>query len=95
MLKVGMPGHIGSIELQDLIFTNRGPTAGLVAVEWNVRAETPGSAGIWGESSTRQGVGRIGHRDHKRRKNLVTLCMLRQAFRLFCFATLSLGGQLF
>ena len=68
MLKVGMPGNIGSIELQDLIFTNRGPTAGLVAVEWNVRAETPGSAGIWGESSTRQGVGRIGRRDHKRRK---------------------------
>ncbi|KAM0543161.1 hypothetical protein ACHAPJ_012459 [Fusarium lateritium] len=46
MLKVGMPGDVGSIEMQDLLFTNRGPTAGLILVEWNVGAESPGSAGL-------------------------------------------------
>ncbi|KAF4344202.1 hypothetical protein FBEOM_1796 [Fusarium beomiforme] len=44
MRKVGKQGDVGNIELQDLIFTNRGPTAGLIAVEWSVQAEKPGSA---------------------------------------------------
>lgn len=47
MLKVGNAGDVGDIEMQDLIFTNRGPTAGLILVEWNVAAATPGSAGLW------------------------------------------------
>ncbi|KAF6824052.1 LysM domain-containing protein [Colletotrichum plurivorum] len=47
MLKVGNAGDVGDIEMQDLIFTNRGPTAGLILVEWNVEASTPGSAGLW------------------------------------------------
>ncbi|KAK1991996.1 pectin lyase-like protein [Colletotrichum falcatum] len=47
MLKVGNPGEVGNIEMQDLIFTSRGPTAGLVLVEWNIEATSPGSAGFW------------------------------------------------
>ena len=48
MLKVGNEDDVGPIEMQDLIFTNRGPTAGLIMVEWNVRADSPGSAALWG-----------------------------------------------
>ncbi|KAK1959917.1 pectin lyase-like protein [Colletotrichum sublineola] len=47
MLKVGNPGDVGNIEIQDLIFTSRGPTAGLVLVEWNIEAASPGSTGLW------------------------------------------------
>jgi hypothetical protein len=49
MLRVGNNGDVGDIEMQDLIFTNRGATAGLVLVEWNIRAASDGSAGLWGE----------------------------------------------
>ena len=49
MIKVGNDGDVGDVEMQDLIFTSRGATAGLVLVEWNVKAASPGSAGLWGE----------------------------------------------
>ena len=48
MLKVGDEGSVGDVEMQDLLFTNRGATAGLVLVEWNIKARSPGSAGLWG-----------------------------------------------
>ncbi|TPX15620.1 uncharacterized protein E0L32_004318 [Thyridium curvatum] len=47
LVKVGNAGQVGNIEMQDLIFTNRGPTAGLVLIEWNIQAASPGSAGLW------------------------------------------------
>lgn len=47
MLQVGSDGNIGDIEMQDLIFTSRGLTAGLIIVEWNIRAASPGSAALW------------------------------------------------
>ncbi|KAI0814551.1 glycoside hydrolase family 55 protein [Xylaria sp. FL0064] len=47
MLKVGKPGEEGGVELQDLIFTTRGPTAGAILVEWNIKAASAGSAGLW------------------------------------------------
>ncbi|KLU87180.1 hypothetical protein, variant [Magnaporthiopsis poae ATCC 64411] len=47
MVQVGHEGNVGDVEMQDLIFTNRGPTAGLILVQWNVRAASPGSAGLW------------------------------------------------
>ena len=47
LIKVGDPGQIGDVEMQDLIFTTRGPTAGAVLVEWNIQASKPGSAGLW------------------------------------------------
>lgn len=47
MLKVGNTRDVGDIEMQDLIFTTRGATAGAVLVEWNIKAASPGSAGLW------------------------------------------------
>ena len=47
LIQVGLAGSIGSVELQDLLFTTRGPTAGLILVRWNIQAETAGSAGLW------------------------------------------------
>jgi hypothetical protein len=47
MLKVGAVNDVGSVEMQDLLFTTRGPTPGAVLVEWNIQADSPGSAGLW------------------------------------------------
>lgn len=51
MLRVGNVGDVGTMEMQDLIFTTQGPTAGAILVEWNIQAKSPGSAGLWGELS--------------------------------------------
>lgn len=47
MVQVANEGNVGDIEIHDIIFTNRGPTVGLILVQWNVRATTPGSSGLW------------------------------------------------
>ncbi|KAL2066965.1 hypothetical protein VTL71DRAFT_1389 [Oculimacula yallundae] len=47
MLQVGQKGDVGDIEMQDLLFTSRGSTPGLILVEWNVRGAKAGSAGMW------------------------------------------------
>ncbi|KAG4428636.1 hypothetical protein IFR05_015880, partial [Cadophora sp. M221] len=47
MLQVGTKGQVGSVEIQDLLFTNVGPTKGLINVEWNLEADKPGSAAMW------------------------------------------------
>ncbi|KAE9372961.1 glycoside hydrolase family 55 protein [Stipitochalara longipes BDJ] len=47
MIKVGKTGDIGNVEMQDLIFTTRGATAGVILVEWNIEAENSGSAALW------------------------------------------------
>jgi hypothetical protein len=47
LIKVGNAGDIGSVEMQDLLFTTRGATAGLILVEWNIQADSPGSAALW------------------------------------------------
>lgn len=47
MLSVGNPGDVGSVEMQDLLFTTVGPTAGAVLVEWNLQASSQGAAGLW------------------------------------------------
>lgn len=49
MVKVGNKGDVGTVEISDLLFTARGPTAGLVAMEWNIKASSKGAAGMWGE----------------------------------------------
>ena len=49
MLKVGVSGDEGTVEMQDLMLTTKGGTAGVVLLEWNVKAKTPGSAAMWGE----------------------------------------------
>jgi len=47
LLKVGNAGDVGIVELQDLIFTTRGPTAGAVLIQWNIAGSSPGAAGVW------------------------------------------------
>lgn len=47
MLRVGEPGEVGNMEMQDLLFTTKGPTAGAVLVEWNIKADKKGSAALW------------------------------------------------
>ncbi|KAL5041367.1 hypothetical protein BDW71DRAFT_217894 [Aspergillus fruticulosus] len=46
-VRVGRPGDIGIIEIQSMMFTVSGPTAGAVVVEWNVHESTKGSAAMW------------------------------------------------
>lgn len=50
LIRVGQEGSVGRVEMQDLLFTSKGPTAGVIFVEWNIRADEPGNAGMWGES---------------------------------------------
>ncbi|KAH8901136.1 pectin lyase-like protein [Thozetella sp. PMI_491] len=47
LFQVGLPGDVGNVEIQDLLFTSKGNTPGLVFVEWNVRAASAGSAAMW------------------------------------------------
>lgn len=48
-VQIGQAGDVGVIEIQDLMFTVSGPTAGAVLVEWNVHESSQGSVGLWGE----------------------------------------------
>ena len=48
-VKVGTIGSVGPVEIQCMMFTVRGATAGAVLVEWNVHESTQGSAGLWGK----------------------------------------------
>lgn len=47
MVQVGKSGDVGSIEISNMLYTTRGPTAGAVLVEWNVKADSQGSAAMW------------------------------------------------
>ncbi|KAL6229265.1 hypothetical protein BDW75DRAFT_249917 [Aspergillus navahoensis] len=47
VVKVGEPGDVGVVEIQDMLFTVSGKTAGAVLMEWNVHESTQGSAGLW------------------------------------------------
>jgi hypothetical protein len=46
-VQVGNVGDVGIMEIQDLLFTVRGATAGVVLMEWNIHESTQGSAGLW------------------------------------------------
>jgi len=47
MLQVGNIGDVGTVEISDMLFTSIGALPGLVLMEWNVQAATPGSVGMW------------------------------------------------
>ena len=50
VVQVGRPGDKpGIIEIQDMMFTVSGPTAGAVLMEWNAQESSKGSVGMWGE----------------------------------------------
>ncbi|KAK1145845.1 hypothetical protein N8T08_003791 [Aspergillus melleus] len=46
-VKVGSAGDVGVIEIQSMMFTVSGPTAGAVLMEWNVHESVQGSSGMW------------------------------------------------
>ncbi|KAJ4230740.1 hypothetical protein NW757_013954 [Fusarium falciforme] len=47
-VQVGRPGDApGIIEIQDMLFTVSGPTAGAILVQWNAQEATKGSVGMW------------------------------------------------
>ncbi|OQE59001.1 hypothetical protein PENNAL_c0346G01177, partial [Penicillium nalgiovense] len=46
-IRVGQEMDVGIVEIQDLLFTVSGPTAGAVLMEWNLHESTQGSAGLW------------------------------------------------
>lgn len=48
LVRVGNRGDRGDVEIQDLLFTTKGPTAGAVLVEWNIKATCSGCASMWG-----------------------------------------------
>lgn len=52
MLQVGIVGSTGDVEMQDLLFTTKGQTPGAILVQWNIKAASPGSAGLWGTLRT-------------------------------------------
>lgn len=47
VVQVGNPGDVGSIEISDLLFTVQAPTPGAILMQWNVKAASQGSAGMW------------------------------------------------
>ncbi|AEO70912.1 glycoside hydrolase family 55 protein [Thermothielavioides terrestris NRRL 8126] len=47
MVRVGNPGESGVIQISDMLFTVKGPTAGAILMEWNVHESTQGSAAMW------------------------------------------------
>ncbi len=51
MLQVGNAGDEGIVELQDLLFTTKGPTAGLILMEWNIAETSTAAAAMWDVSS--------------------------------------------
>ncbi|KAI1325288.1 glycoside hydrolase family 55 protein [Xylariaceae sp. FL0255] len=46
MVQVGNKGDVGSVEIVEMLFTVKGSLAGAVLMEWNVQAESQGSAGL-------------------------------------------------
>ncbi|KAK3303766.1 pectate lyase superfamily protein-domain-containing protein [Chaetomium strumarium] len=43
---VGTVGSVGDVEIQDILFTTRGATAGLILIEWNIQAASQGAASL-------------------------------------------------
>jgi glucan 1,3-beta-glucosidase len=47
MVRVGIAGDSGTIEIQDMLFTVQGNTAGCILMEWNIAQSSQGSAAMW------------------------------------------------
>ena len=45
--RVGNEGDVGSVEISDMLFTVKGPTAGAILMEWNIHEGTQGSGKKW------------------------------------------------
>ncbi|KAK5628851.1 hypothetical protein RRF57_004566 [Xylaria bambusicola] len=55
-VRIGSPGDVGTMEIVEMLFTVKGPTAGAIMVEWNIKASSPGAVGLW-DSHIRVGGG--------------------------------------
>ncbi|ATY60133.1 glucan 1,3-beta-glucosidase [Cordyceps militaris] len=47
VFQVGNPGDVGTIEMQDIIFSTMGPQPGAILMEFNVAGQDKGGAGLW------------------------------------------------
>ncbi|KFY94736.1 hypothetical protein V500_03084 [Pseudogymnoascus sp. VKM F-4518 (FW-2643)] len=47
VFQVGNAGDVGTVEIQDLIFSTMGPQPGAILMEFNVAGQDKGSAGLW------------------------------------------------
>ena len=47
MVKVGNSGDSGVLEIIEMLFTVKGPTAGAVLMEWNVHESSQGSGKVF------------------------------------------------
>ncbi|KAI8622108.1 glucan 1,3-beta-glucosidase GLUC78 precursor [Chytriomyces sp. MP71] len=47
VFRVGQVGDVGILEMSDLIFEASGPLPGAILIEWNIKASSPGVAGLW------------------------------------------------
>ncbi|KAK8023663.1 Pectin lyase fold/virulence factor [Apiospora rasikravindrae] len=56
VVRVGEEGDVGSMEIVDMLFTAKGPTAGAIMMEWNVHESSQGTAALW-DSHIRVGGG--------------------------------------
>ncbi|PNP53568.1 hypothetical protein FNYG_15745 [Fusarium nygamai] len=46
-VRVGLPGQVGVVKIQNMIITVKGATAGAIMMEWNIHESGQGSAGLW------------------------------------------------
>ncbi|RKL15944.1 hypothetical protein BFJ63_vAg16419 [Fusarium oxysporum f. sp. narcissi] len=46
-VRVGLSGQVGVVEIQNMMMTVKGATAGAIMMEWNVHESGQGSAGLW------------------------------------------------
>ncbi|KAJ2974305.1 hypothetical protein NQ176_g6131 [Zarea fungicola] len=47
VFRVGNPGDVGTVEMQDIIFSTQGPQPGAILMEFNVAGASKGAAGLW------------------------------------------------
>ncbi|KJZ80028.1 hypothetical protein HIM_00742 [Hirsutella minnesotensis 3608] len=47
VFRIGKPGDVGNVEIQDLMFVTKGPQPGAIMVEFNVAGASKGSAGLF------------------------------------------------
>lgn len=47
MLKVGNTGNVGTVEMQDLLLSSKGPKPGAILMEWNIQAKDKRNAELW------------------------------------------------
>ncbi|KAI8660440.1 hypothetical protein NCS57_01021400 [Fusarium keratoplasticum] len=46
-VRVGLPGQVGAVEIQNMMMTVKGAAAGAIMMEWNVHESGQGSVGLW------------------------------------------------